>query len=312
MFIQRLLLAGLVAVITSSPLAAADSPWTDNFEQAKKTAAAENKDLLLDFTGSDWCGWCMKLKSEVFETQAFKEAALKSFVLVEIDFPQKKKLSPEIEQQNKTLNEQFGIKGYPSIVLTDASGKPYAQTGYREGGPQEYLKHLEELRANKLKRDECWKRAESAQGIEKAKLLADGLKAMDEKTAINHYASVIQEIKVLDPEDQTGTQAIFAFKSDLGELQKSFQNKDSSELRPALEKFFAEHPQATHEQKQQALMSALRYCRPPKDNLLVKDLMTEVQNIDANSELGKKAVLIQKRVDEMIAREASQAGSKKD
>src|SRR4051794_3904234 len=134
MRLASLTAATLAWTLTVSTFAAGDL-WVSDFEKAKQTAAAENKDLLIDFTGSDWCGWCIKLRKEVFDLDAFKTAAPKNFVLVEIDFPQNKsKLSNATQEQNAKLQTQFGIQGFPSIVLADAQGRPYAQTGYQEGG----------------------------------------------------------------------------------------------------------------------------------------------------------------------------------
>src|SRR5258706_15636165 len=86
--------------LTVSTFAAGDL-WVSDFEKAKKTAASEGKDLLMDFTGSDWCGWCIKLRKEGFELDAFKTAGPKNFVPVEIDFPQgKRKLAKEKQEKN--------------------------------------------------------------------------------------------------------------------------------------------------------------------------------------------------------------------
>ena len=130
MRLPSLTAATLAWTLSASAFAAGDL-WVNDFEKAKKTAAAEGKDLLMDFTGSDWCGWCIKLRKEVFDLEAFKTAAPKNFVLVEIDFPQNTgKMTKETQEQNARLQQQFGVRGYPSIILADAQGRPYAQTGY--------------------------------------------------------------------------------------------------------------------------------------------------------------------------------------
>ena len=143
----NLLLAALLA--TTFSVMAADKDWLTDLEEAKKIAAKENKSILIDFTGSDWCGWCIKLKKEVFSQKEFTKEASKHFVLVELDFPQKSKQTKEEKATNKALAKKYKIAGFPSIVLTDAKGKKYAQTGYLEGGPKPYLKHLNKLRDRK-------------------------------------------------------------------------------------------------------------------------------------------------------------------
>ena len=307
----RLLLTATFGWALATSLFADDKLWVNEFEKAKKTAATEGKDLLMDFTGSDWCSWCIKLHKEVFDLDAFKTSAPKNFVLVELDFPQdKSKLSKDLQEQNAKLQTQFAIQGYPSIVLADASGRPYAQTGYQPGGAETYLKHLDELRAVKTKRDEAWKKADGAQGSEKAKFLADGLKALDLDLAAVHYKPVIDEIAKLDPKDETGVTASFAFKADLEAVKAKVMEaaqKGEDGARKTVDDFITAHPKASAQQKQEALMAVLNTYRPPKDNEAVLKLMGEVKALDAESEAGQRAVMIIKQVQMMIEKDKAAA-----
>jgi thioredoxin-related protein len=131
------------ALLAILPAAAAPT-WLTDLDEAKKVAAKEKKDILVDFTGSDWCGWCIKLKKEVFDLPAF-EVATKKFVLVELDFPNKKPQSDEVKAKNRAAQQKYGITGFPSILLMDAQGEVYARTGYQAGGPEKYVAHLQEL-----------------------------------------------------------------------------------------------------------------------------------------------------------------------
>lgn len=123
--------------------------WVTDFEAAKKKAADEGKDLFINFTGSDWCGWCIRLDEEVFSQKIFVSEAPTKFVMVKIDFPRKTSLSSAMQKQNDQLAKDYHIQGFPTIVLADADGKPYAQTGYQEGGATAYLQHLAELRLSR-------------------------------------------------------------------------------------------------------------------------------------------------------------------
>ena len=124
--------------------------WLTDFEKAKEIARNQSKDLMLNFAGSDWCYWCQTLDKEVFLKASFIKKAEKDFVFVLVDFPNVTSgQSAAIQQQNEKLAEQFGIEGFPTVFLADASGKPYAQTGYLEGGVQAYLEHLKGLRNQK-------------------------------------------------------------------------------------------------------------------------------------------------------------------
>ena len=94
----------MTVALTSMAFAATKEGWLDDLEKAKAQAKAENKKILLDFTGSDWCGWCKKLDKEVFSQQAWKDYAAKHLVLVEVDFPRGFQLPEATKKQNDSLN----------------------------------------------------------------------------------------------------------------------------------------------------------------------------------------------------------------
>jgi len=200
------LLVGLCA----STAVAGGPGWVQDFEKAQTQATKEKKDLLIDFTGSDWCGWCIKLNEEVFSKNEFKAAAPKSFVLVEIDFPQdKSKLDPEIIAQNSRLQAKYAVRGFPTILLADAQGVPYAQTGYQEGGPEKYVAHLHDLAGIREARDESMAKAAKAKGVDRAKHLAEALSAMSDDLVAKYYLEQLQQIVELDPEDTLGNNEQF-------------------------------------------------------------------------------------------------------
>ncbi len=143
----------LVAVVTvvSAQAAAKQEEqdlWLTDFQQARKTAAEKNIPILADFTGSDWCGWCIRLTKEVFSTPEFKAYADEHLVLLKIDFPRSVKQSDALVKQNRELQQRFGIRGFPTIILLDAEGKELARTGYRPGGAEAYVAHLKGLLKN--------------------------------------------------------------------------------------------------------------------------------------------------------------------
>lgn len=119
--------------------------WLDSFEQAKKEAAAFKQPIFAFFTGSDWCGWCIKLRKEALDTKAFETFAADNLILFEADFPRGKKLPEKVKRQNGELADQYGVRGYPTVYLLDAEGKKLGTTGYQEGGAEAYVKHLKEL-----------------------------------------------------------------------------------------------------------------------------------------------------------------------
>ena len=191
--------------LAAAPAFAGGEGWTHDYEAAKAQAAEEKKDMLLDFTGSDWCGWCIKLVNEVFSKDAFKAYADENLVLVELDFPRdKSKVSDETRAQNNKLKDEFGIRGYPTIYLTDAQGRPYARTGYQRGGPEAYIKHLEELKAKRVERDQHMAAADKAEGVAKAKHLHAAMQALGDEMATQHYKPTVKEIIALDANNEAG------------------------------------------------------------------------------------------------------------
>ncbi|MEO7724173.1 MAG: thioredoxin fold domain-containing protein [Chthoniobacterales bacterium] len=131
--------------LASLPLARAEANWSTDFTQAQAQAKAEHKMLLLDFTGSDWCGWCQVMEKEIFSQPAFEDYAKNNLVLVRLDFPRAKAISAEVKLQNRTLAQKFGIRGFPTIVMLDQDGKPLAQLGYVPGGPEGFINELKQV-----------------------------------------------------------------------------------------------------------------------------------------------------------------------
>jgi len=116
--------------------------WNGNLEKAVEQAKKENKTVLVNFTGSDWCIWCKRLSAEVFQQKEFEEYAKKSLVLVMLDFPKNIEQTQETKEYNNKLAQKYGIQGFPTILLIDGQGKLVAQTGYQPGGAVKYIEHI--------------------------------------------------------------------------------------------------------------------------------------------------------------------------
>jgi thioredoxin-related protein len=218
--------AAIVAFGSSGFAFAGGEGWISDFSAAKKQAAESKQDLLVDFTGSDWCSWCIKLNKEVFSQDPFKTGVKDKFVLVELDYPKdKSKLSEETIKQNAELKEKYPIRGYPTILLCDSEGKPFATTGYQKGGPEAYVEHLDKLRENKDKRDAAFASASKSEGVEKAKALVSALKAMElsEEMVANFYGDIAAQLKAADPKDETGFTKAAEAKARSAKFQSELQ-----------------------------------------------------------------------------------------
>ena len=121
--------------------------WHDDLQKAIAISQKENKPLMLFFTGSDWCGWCVRLQKEVFFKPEFTKWAKENVVLVELDFPRKKAQAKEVKTQNAQLQQQFQVRGYPTIWFVKADKNSSGQvnlsqlgkTGYVKGGPSAWI-----------------------------------------------------------------------------------------------------------------------------------------------------------------------------
>jgi protein disulfide-isomerase len=116
--------------------------WEENLETALQKAKAENKAVLVNFTGSDWCQWCIKLSDEVFSKSEFEDYAEDNLILVRLDFPRNIEQSAETKAYNNQLAQRYGVQGFPTVLLFNSQGQMVLQTGYQPGGPVSYVEHL--------------------------------------------------------------------------------------------------------------------------------------------------------------------------
>jgi protein disulfide-isomerase len=140
------LLGGAAFWYSSDKLSGPSGPegitWMTNYEEAVQKAKKEKKELLLNFTGSDWCGWCKRLDAEVFTQAAFIKFADENLVCVKLDFPRRTKIDAQLQKQNYELARKHMIRGYPTILILSGDENVLLRTGYQRGGPENYVEHL--------------------------------------------------------------------------------------------------------------------------------------------------------------------------
>jgi protein disulfide-isomerase len=118
--------------------------WHNNYDEALEIAQREEKPLLVLFTGSDWCTWCIRLEEEALETEAFSREASDLFVFVKLDFPSRKQQPSDQRRQNRKLKRRFGVRGFPTVLLVNPQEEVIAETGYEPGGGRAYARHLQQ------------------------------------------------------------------------------------------------------------------------------------------------------------------------
>jgi len=144
---RLILLAATVCISLGAACSHGESGWLNDYKRAQQEAKTNNKFLLLDFTGSDWCGWCKKLDKEILSQSQFKDYARENLVLLEVDFPRAKPQNAEVRKQNQELAQQYQVEGFPTIVVLNGDGqKLWQYDGYFPDGLAAFIVQLEKLR----------------------------------------------------------------------------------------------------------------------------------------------------------------------
>lgn len=145
---KKIAIAILVILLSFTIQAQENQIWHTDINKAIAISNKEQKPMFLFFTGSDWCGWCIRLQKEVFKTPEFTAWAKDKVVLVELDYPRRTPQDPAVQQQNATLQQVFAVQGYPTVWFVKPSVKDsknnleqLGSTGYLAGGPTVWLEN---------------------------------------------------------------------------------------------------------------------------------------------------------------------------
>lgn len=145
---KTLFCAAVAAIAFTVTASAAELTWLTDLPKAKAQAKAEGKLVLLDFTGSDFCPPCIRLAKEVFPTKEFSAYAKQHLVLVEVDFPAKKKQAPELKAANEALQKEFKVDGYPTLIVLTPEGKKLGELSF-DADAKQLVAELKKLAAAK-------------------------------------------------------------------------------------------------------------------------------------------------------------------
>lgn len=120
--------------------------WKYNFEEAKKIASEENKNIVMIFSGSDWCAPCIRLEKNIWQSDDFKKESAEKWVLLKLNFPRKKanQLSEEQTNHNRALAEKYNREGsFPLVIIMQPDGKILGKLGFKNVDPKEYISLME-------------------------------------------------------------------------------------------------------------------------------------------------------------------------
>lgn len=235
---QKLLLLALLAfaslpVFANSESAPAEKAlktstpagWSDDFASAQAHAKKSGKNLVVAFSGSDWCGWCIRLEKEVLSRKSFTTALRSEFIPVYIDLPQdKSRLSSAAQKQNDGVVAHYRIERFPAVLIIDAEGDVVAQTGYADGGPQKYLELLRKL-CKEGKNNPVYRAQKTLrkipQGNDRAEKLDAVLSTLPLRVQIAN-TDYVREVLATDLDGSRGFRRKYLYFTDILPLEQSF------------------------------------------------------------------------------------------
>lgn len=197
-FVYTAVLSAAVAMV--APAYAADG-WMTDLPAAMQKAAKENKLVLIDFTGSDWCSACVQLRRNVLDNPDFRAYADERFVLMEVDLPQRKSFDPELRAKNEAIAARYGVAAYPTIMVVNPQGGVLG--GFQEG--DKTVKEAIAVLDNAYTVDALFRKAAMQSGLERAKTLYEAyLIYPDSKGFAAQNEALRNEIVKCDPQNVTG------------------------------------------------------------------------------------------------------------
>lgn len=281
--------------------------WLVGLDRAKEQAVKADKDLLLNFSGSDWIPQSITWEEKVFTNQEFIDAALKDFVLVRLDFPRKRNIqSDALRQTNEKAAAYYEIRRYPKVVLADSDGRPYATIAWEPGHTSEgFLKILAEKQGARLSRDNALAAAEKVEGVAKVPHLAKALEGQSPNQILRYYREEFNEIVALDPKDAGGLGHVVYYEKTV-EMRKRLdalakENK-WEEAMTELDKF-AETEAKTKEQKQKVRFWKLQGMLQLKQLDDIMPFLDSIIEMGPDTPVGKKAEELKPELMEGIAKE---------
>lgn len=187
--------------------------WVTDFEEAKAKAAAEGKAILINFTGSDWCGYCIRMKGAVLDTPEFENYAADKFVLLEIDIPRRKQVDADVMAARRELCRRYDVSGFPTFAVVSETGEVLG--GFSGGRPD--VESTKIFLDNALVRRQMLADARKLEGVDRAKAIMEVYQDFP-KNFSKAAAALREEAMKYDPADETGLMQVAAAEDQMRAL----------------------------------------------------------------------------------------------
>jgi len=291
----RLLFAALAIVLFHLPgsgNAQEVAVWHRDFPAAVAEAKGKGKKLLIVFTGTDWIEICQKFHDDILAQPAFMEAVSGRFTLLKLEFPKDNMMPREEAAQKNFLREAYRVRGYPTVILTEADGRPFGMNGYQPLPPAEYAAQIRKIDAAHEASLAALDEAATLEGLEKAKRLRRAIPDLPGTLTARYYRREMEAILANDPDDTLKVKDSFSkliSESDYGrKMQELGKESKWAEMLVATEEFIGEN-KLEGEALQRALFNQASLHRRMEDAEKERVVLEKIVSIDPESEAGVAA-----------------------
>lgn len=296
------LLAACSLAVGSIAQESQPTAWQTNYTAALKTAEKGGKDILLVFTATDWVQICELFDRDILRQKDFIERASTDFELVHLEYPKEGyKQSAFLKKQNALLRNAYRISAFPIVMLTDVEGRPYAMTGYQSITPAQFGEKVKLMRQTHTQRDETFARADAVSGIEKAKLLTQGIPELPGNLTARYYRPQVEALIAADPDTTLARtrplQRMLADVQYTEEMKKLSEEVKWPEMIELTDNYIADN-NLQGAQRQQALLNKLGIYQSQGKTMDYLATLLMITKIDPETPTAKRA---QSMLDEIRA-----------
>lgn len=266
--------------------------WHRDFPSAVAEAKGEGKKLLIVFTATDWIEICQKFHDDILASQAFMAAVSGRFTLLKLEFPKDNMMPREEAAQKNFLREAYRVRGYPTVILTQADGRPFGMNGYQPLPPAEYAAQIRKIDAAHEASLTALHEAGILEGVEKAKRLRRAIPDLPGTLTARYYRSEMEAILANDPEDTLKVKESFLkliSEADYGRKMQELGNESKWVEMVAATYEFIEENKLEGEVLQRVLLNQASLFRRMADSEKERTVLERIVSINPESKAGVAA-----------------------
>ena len=313
---NRFLTITLVAIIGQTVLSfsiaqdSTTSKWHSRYTAAVEEAKAQNKDLLIVFTGSNWIDICKTFEKDILMQPDFIDPVSQKYSLLKLEFPKDNRLPAALASEYQLLKTAYRVRGFPTVLVTDSAGLPFGLNGYQPITAENYARTMLAMVKGREIRDAATNRAASLKGAKKVDALVESVPELPGSLAARYYRKEMEEVINLDPKNKSGRADHFKkmladvdYSSEMQRLAEQVQYEKMIELTDS----YIKEQNLSGELLQRTLMDKLSVLRKQKNTEGVVRTLLEVVSVEPKSQFGKSA---QKMLDQLRAQKIQQTLAK--